>query len=66
MQALKKPPTPAHVPGTKRGEEVSAKEGKEPGRRENRKYYRASRDSTGINPEDREPIDRAMPDIPPA
>jgi hypothetical protein len=65
MHALRKPPEPVHVPGTVRGEEVSVKYGKEPGRRERRKYYRSARDSTGINADDREPIDQAMPDIPP-
>jgi hypothetical protein len=64
MRIHRKPPEPVHVPGTVRGEELSIKEGKEPGRRSGRKYYRSARDSTGINADDREPILPSMPDIP--
>jgi hypothetical protein len=39
--------------------------GKEPGRGQG-KQYRSSRDSTGINPQNRQPISPAMPNIPPA
>lgn len=65
MQAHNKPPEPVHVPGTARGEEMALKKGKEPGRGE-AKNYRSSRDSTGINAEDEQPIDPSMPVIPPA
>jgi hypothetical protein len=65
MHATKKPPEPVHVPGTMRGEEVSIKRGKEPGRLAGRKNYRTMRDATGINADDREPIHPAMPHIPP-
>jgi hypothetical protein len=61
-----KPPQPVHIPGTKKGEEM-ALEKKEPGRgHDNRRNYRSARDSTGINPESRQPIDPSMPNIPPA
>lgn len=61
---MKRPPPPNHVPGTARGEEMALKH-KEPGRSEHGKNYRTSRDSTGINPEQKAPIDRAMPEMPP-
>lgn len=64
MRTYKKPPEPVHVPGTVRGEELTFKEGKEPGRRRGRKYYRSARDSTGVNAADREPILASMPSIP--
>ena len=65
--AMKKhnPPEPVHIPGTKRGEEMALKKGKEPGRGGAR-HYRSARDSTGINADDKQPIDPAMPNIPPA
>ena len=50
---------PSHTPFTKRGEA----QGKEPGRETE---TRTARDATGINPKDREPIDPAMPHLPPA
>jgi hypothetical protein len=59
------PPEPAHVPGTTKGEEMVLKKGREGGRG-GRRTYREARDSTGINPEGRRPIDPAMPSIPPA
>ena len=59
------PPEPVHVGGMSRGEEAVMHKGKEPGRGE-RKGYRSSRDSTGINAEQGMPIDPAMPNIPPA
>ncbi len=61
---MKNPPQPAHVPGTVRGEELVLHKGPEPGRG-GKKDYRTARDSTGINSEDREPIDPRMPNIPP-
>jgi hypothetical protein len=58
------PPEPVHIPGTAKGEESSLN-GKEPGRGQG-KQYRSARDSTGINPENRQPIHPAMPNIPPS
>jgi hypothetical protein len=58
------PPEPVHIPGTKKGEEA-ALNSKEPGRGQG-KQYRSARDSTGINPQDRQPINPAMPNIPPS
>lgn len=58
------PDAPAHTPGTSRGEQKSAEEGKEPGRDE--VPGRTAEDSTGINPDERGPIDPRMPDMPPA
>jgi len=66
MRTYKRPPEPVHVPGTMRGEEMVLDKGHEPGRHPGRKYYRSERDSTGINPDQREPILGSMPDIPPA
>ena len=50
---------PAHAPGTRKGEEITQEEGKEPGREEQGTSHagrpaggRTARDSTGINPED--------------
>jgi len=62
---MSEPPKPVHVPGTKRGEEEALEE-HEPGRAEDRRYYRSARDSTGINPELHGPIHPDMPSIPPA
>lgn len=64
MRQNHKPPVPAHVPGTSRGEERALKT-KEPGRGD-AKQYRSSRDSTGINSQIEKPIHPAMPSIPPA
>ena len=61
---MRKAPPPNHVPGTARGEEMALKN-KEPGRMTGGKYYRNSRDATGINPKHKAPIDPAMPEIPP-
>ncbi len=58
-------PPPTHVAGVPKGEELSLKT-KEPGREANRKNYQDMRDSTGINADKRQPIDPAMPNIPPA
>jgi hypothetical protein len=62
---LPPPPEPSHVPGTTKGEEMVLKKGREGGRG-GRKSYRESRDSTGIDPEGKRPIDPAMPHIPPS
>lgn len=53
---------PSHTPGTTRGEETVLRKGPEPGRESG---TRTSRDSTGINSKDREPIDPRMPHMPP-
>ena len=58
-------PIPNHVSGTPKGEE-QALSGREPGRETGRKNYRDARDSTGINPDARQPILPVMPNIPPA
>ena len=50
---------PSHVPGVKRGEEGGAEAGREDG-------TRTARHATGVNPDDRDPIDPAMPYLPPA
>ena len=65
MQQHNHPPQPVHVPGIHRGEEHVLRKGKEPGRGDGRQY-RSSRDSTGVNADDEQPIDPAMPSIPPA
>lgn len=62
---MHRPPEPVHIKGTTRGEALVLAKGKEPGRG-GQKSYRSARDSTGINPKAREPIDPAMPNIPPA
>lgn len=60
------PPQPTHVKGIDKGEELALKKGKEPGRGEKGKGpYRTARDSTSINPNDRNPISPDMPNIPP-
>ncbi|MDB5355415.1 MAG: hypothetical protein JWN24_1868 [Phycisphaerales bacterium] len=60
------PPEPTHVPGTNKGEELVMKRGREPGRDEpGSRGYRDARDSTSIDPQDREPIDPRMPEMPP-
>jgi hypothetical protein len=58
------PPEPTHIPGTSKGEE-RALAGREPGRGVGR-HYRTARDSTGINPQARQPIHPDMPNLPPA
>jgi hypothetical protein len=61
------PPEPVHVKGTAKGEERVRDNGREPGREEpGENGYRSSRDSTGISPKNRRPIDPRMPNIPPA
>ena len=64
MQTFKKPVEPIHVRGMHKGEEQVLEKGREPGRGGRR--YRSARDSTGINPEQHQPIHPAMPYIPPA
>jgi hypothetical protein len=66
--------TPRHHPGSRKGEEQKHNDGPEPGRVDNGGSHganrpaggRTGRDSTSINPEDREPIDPDSPEIPPA
>jgi hypothetical protein len=62
---MKNPPPDidSHTAGTKRGEAWAYEGRKEPGREGN---GRTSRDSTGINPGKRKPIDPRMPNLPPA
>lgn len=62
---MKKPPEPVHVAGTHKGEELVFAKGREPGRSLDRRHYRTARDSTSVNPRGRQPIDPAMPNIPP-
>lgn len=56
--------TMSHQPGVPKGEEQVENLGKEPGR--DGTAARTARDSTSINPEDREPISDDMPEMPPA
>ena len=58
-----RPDIDAHTPGTKRGEDWTYEGKKEAGREG---QGRTSRDATGINADDRAPIDPRMPDLPPA
>ncbi len=60
-----RPDVSAHTPGTPKGEERVRKEGREPGRQD-RRFQRTARDSTGINAAASDPIDPAMPHMPPA
>ncbi len=55
---------PSHTPGTSKGEEQIKNQGKEAGR--DAQSHRTARDSSSINVENREPIDPAMPHMPPA
>jgi hypothetical protein len=64
--------SPAHATGTRKGEDVTKKEGKETGREEQGASHagrpaggRTARDSTGINPEN---VDTTTggPEMPPA
>ena len=64
---------PSHDTGTGKGEEKSTYEGKESGRHDAGTTHAdrpagtsTARDSTGINPDDKEPIDPQMPNMPPA
>jgi hypothetical protein len=65
--------SPAHMPGTSKGEEIKKRDGEEAGRTDTGSSgadrpagTRTARDSTSINPDDEEPIDPAMPKMPPA
>jgi hypothetical protein len=62
---MKNPPRDidAHTEGTKRGEQWTWEGRREPGREGN---GRTSRDATGINADQRAPIDPRMPDLPPS
>jgi hypothetical protein len=62
---------PSHTPGTRKGEEISEDEGKEPGRTDTgttgagRPAGKSTgRDSSAVAPTD--PIDPKSPDMPPA
>ena len=63
---------PAHAPGTRKGEEITEHEGREPGRESKGTSHadrpageRTARDSTGINPDDVESV-TGGPKMPPA
>ncbi len=63
----------SHDWGTNKGEETVSKHGKEPGRFDKEKSDTGSpsggstaRDSTSVNQDAEEPIDPAMPHMPPA
>lgn len=65
---------PRHQPGARKGEEIKREhDGGEPGRHEKGDSHgsnrpaggRTSRDSTGINPEKRDPDDPRSPNMPP-
>jgi hypothetical protein len=62
----KDPPSPTHITGTNKGEELVRQHGREPGRHDRSRNYRTARDSTGLNAAARRPIDPRMPEIPPA
>ncbi len=53
----------SHTAGNRRGEEMLAKKGPEPGREHG---GRTARDSTSISPKSKQPIDPRMPNMPPA
>jgi hypothetical protein len=53
------PDKPSHTPGTPRGEDLAGKHGGGP-------FPRKADDATGINVDDRKPIDPRMPNLPPA
>jgi hypothetical protein len=61
----KPPPRPTHIARTNRGEELVRTHGREPGRGESKRGYRSARDSTGLNADNRAPIDPRMPEMPP-
>lgn len=60
-----KTPQPVHVAGTSKGEEMTQRKGREPGRGE-AGPYRTARDSTSIDADARNPIHPDMPNIPPS
>ena len=64
---------PTHTDGTRKGEEIRNEDGQEPGRQDLGESHaglaagtKTARDSTGINPDDREAVDAESPDMPPA
>ncbi len=59
------PDEPAHTPGTNKGEEQIATQGKEAGR-DQEGVDRTARDSTSVGVKHAEPIDPKMPKMPPA
>ena len=72
MDEQKDMPGPAHMPGTRKGEELKEHEGKEPGRHEDESGSgtdrpagtSSARDSTSVSPDAEEPIDPASPHMP--
>jgi hypothetical protein len=65
--------TSSHDAGTRKGEEIKEDDGKEAGRHDEGETgadrpagSSTARDSTGINPEDENPIDPNSPKLPPA
>lgn len=60
-----RPDLPSHTPGAAKGEELAARQGREPGRMLKRRPYRTARDATSINADARKPIDPRMPELPP-
>jgi hypothetical protein len=66
-------PEPTHDAGTRRGEQMTMHEGREPGRTHTGQSHqqrpagaRTARDATSINAKHEEPIDPRMPKMPPA
>ncbi|MFL6278311.1 MAG: hypothetical protein ACJ74G_24260 [Blastocatellia bacterium] len=64
---------PTHHPGARKGEELLDDEGKESGRHDKEQSGdnrpsggSTARDSTSINPDDRNPIDPNSPNMPPS
>lgn len=65
--------TASHTSGTRKGEEIAGGVGKEPGRYDKGETGAdrptggsTARNSTGVNPEDEEPIHPDSPNLPPA
>ena len=64
---------PSHDAGTRKGEDITSSEGKEPGRHDSEgsgagrpSGESTARDSTRINPDNENPIDDRSPNLPPA
>jgi len=64
--------SPAHDPGTRKGEEITKEEGPEAGREDTGTTdagratgTSTARHSTGVSPDDKGPIDPASPTLPP-
>ncbi|MCU1266441.1 MAG: hypothetical protein JWM21_2759 [Acidobacteria bacterium] len=58
----------AHSAGTRKGEELGGNEAGRhsgPGHPDDQSPGRTARDATGVNPDNAEPIDPAMPHMPP-